>query len=155
MPSFYCSSSDFLQSYYLNLLGRRSLVIVWCTFSAWHKHLRPFYTHCTVCLQCGIWEERNSTQASQHTIQQGLNPFLSAFNCITVLQQMCAFEICTDECGKTAKQSAYLILCVSGDSSVLMDLHWPWDCTAQSNILSIGSVCVVLLWGIFLNDLGQ
>ena len=25
---------------------------------------------------------------------------------------MCAFEICTDECGKTAKQSAYLILCV-------------------------------------------
>ena len=33
-------------------------------------------------------------------------------------------------------------LCVSGDSSVLIDLHWPCDCTAQSSILSIGSVSV-------------
>ena len=48
-------------------------------------------------------------------------------------------------------------LCVSGDSSVQMDLHWPFDCTAQSSILSIGSVSVVLVWGFFsfLNDLGQ
>ncbi len=30
-------------------------------------------------------------------------------------------------------------LCVSGDSSVLMDLCWPCDCTAQSSILSINS----------------
>ena len=36
-------------------------------------------------------------------------------------------------------------LCLSGDSPVLMDLHWPRDCTAQSSILSIGSVFVVLL----------
>ena len=38
-------------------------------------------------------------------------------------------------------------LCPSGDSSVLMDLHWPCSCTAQSSILSIGSVSVALLWG--------
>ena len=43
-------------------------------------------------------------------------------------------------------------LCVSEDSSVLMDLHWPCDCTTQSSFLSIGSVSVVLLWGIFRND---
>ena len=36
-------------------------------------------------------------------------------------------------------------LCVSGNSSVLMDLHWPCDCTTQSGILSIGSVSLVLL----------
>ena len=36
-------------------------------------------------------------------------------------------------------------LCLYGDSSVLMDLHWPCDCTAQSSILSIGSVSVILL----------
>ena len=46
-------------------------------------------------------------------------------------------------------------LCVSGDSSVLMEVHWPCDCTAQGTILSIGSVFVVLVGGIFLNDLGQ
>ena len=40
-------------------------------------------------------------------------------------------------------------------SPVLMDLHWPCDCTAQSSILSIGSVSVALLMGIFLNDLGH
>ena len=42
-------------------------------------------------------------------------------------------------------------LCLSGDSSVLMDLHWPCDSTAQSSILSIGSVSLILLWCIFLN----
>ena len=31
-------------------------------------------------------------------------------------------------------------LCLSEDSSVLMGLHWSCDCTAQSSILSIGSV---------------
>ena len=31
-----------------------------------------------------------------------------------------------------------------GDSSVLMDLHWPCSCTTQSSILSIGSVSVAL-----------
>ena len=36
-------------------------------------------------------------------------------------------------------------LCLSGDSPVLMDLHWPCDCTAQYSILSIGSVSLVLL----------
>ena len=36
-----------------------------------------------------------------------------------------------------------------------MDLHWPRDCTAQSSILSTGSVSLILLSGIFLNDLGQ
>ena len=40
-------------------------------------------------------------------------------------------------------------LCLFGDSLVLMDLHWPCDCTAQSSILSIGSVSLVLLWGNF------
>ena len=40
------------------------------------------------------------------------------------------------------------------DSSVLMELHRHCDCKAQSSILSIGSVSVVL-WGIFINDLGQ
>ena len=30
--------------------------------------------------------------------------------------------------------------CLSGDSSVLMDLHWPCDCTAQSRILSRFSI---------------
>ena len=33
-------------------------------------------------------------------------------------------------------------LCLFGDSPVLMDLHWPYDCTAQSSILSTGSVSV-------------
>ena len=46
-------------------------------------------------------------------------------------------------------------LCLSGDNSVLMDLYWTCDFTAQSGVLSTGSVFVVLLWGIFLNDLGQ
>ena len=36
-----------------------------------------------------------------------------------------------------------------------MNLHWPCSCTAQSSILSIGSVSVALLYGIFQNDLGQ
>ena len=36
-------------------------------------------------------------------------------------------------------------LCVSRDSSVLMVLNMPCDCTAQSSILSIGSASVVLL----------
>ena len=36
-------------------------------------------------------------------------------------------------------------LCLSGYSSVLIDLHWPCGCTAQSNILSIVSVSVALL----------
>ena len=44
---------------------------------------------------------------------------------------------------------------LSWDSSVLTDLHWSCSCTAQSSILSIGSVSLVLLWGIFLTDLGQ
>ena len=39
-------------------------------------------------------------------------------------------------------------LCLSGDSSVLLDLHCPCDCTAQCRTLSIGSVSLVLLWGI-------
>ena len=37
-------------------------------------------------------------------------------------------------------------LCLSGDSSVLMDLHWSCSCTTQRSILSIGSVSVTLLW---------
>ena len=37
-------------------------------------------------------------------------------------------------------------LCLSGDSSVLMDQNWPCSCTAQSSILSSGSVSVTLLW---------
>ena len=41
-------------------------------------------------------------------------------------------------------------VCLSGDSSVLMFLHLPFDCTAQSSILSIDSVSVVLLWDIIL-----
>ena len=37
-------------------------------------------------------------------------------------------------------------LCLSGDNySVLRDLHWPFDCTAQSSIMSIDSVSLVLL----------
>ena len=35
-------------------------------------------------------------------------------------------------------------LCLSGYSSVLMDLHWPCSCTAQSRILFISSVSVAL-----------
>ena len=35
-------------------------------------------------------------------------------------------------------------LCLSGDSPVLMDLHWPCDCTAQYSNLSIGSVFLVV-----------
>ena len=31
---------------------------------------------------------------------------------------------------------------LSGNSSILMDLHWPCSCTAHSSILSIGSVSV-------------
>ena len=34
---------------------------------------------------------------------------------------------------------------LSGDSSVLMDLHWPCDRTAQYSILSISSLSVILL----------
>ena len=33
----------------------------------------------------------------------------------------------------------------SGDSSLLIDLHWPCDRAAQSSILSMGSVSLVLL----------
>ena len=36
-------------------------------------------------------------------------------------------------------------LFLSGDSQVLMELHWPRDCIAQCSILSIGSVFLVLL----------
>ena len=36
-------------------------------------------------------------------------------------------------------------LCLSWDSPALMDLHWPCNCTAQSSILSKGSVSPVLL----------
>ena len=36
-------------------------------------------------------------------------------------------------------------LCLSGDNSELMDLHWPRNCTAQSSILSNGSVSLVLM----------
>ena len=36
-------------------------------------------------------------------------------------------------------------LCLSEDSPVQMDLHWPCDCAAQYSILSIDSVCLVLL----------
>ena len=36
-------------------------------------------------------------------------------------------------------------VCVPGDSSVLMDLRWSCDCTAQSSRLSIGSVYLALL----------
>ena len=46
-------------------------------------------------------------------------------------------------------------LCVSGDSSVLMDLHWRCSCTARSSILSIGSVSVAFLarhWWTLLHD---
>ena len=35
-------------------------------------------------------------------------------------------------------------LCLSVDSLVLMDLHWPCDCTTQCSILSIGSVSLAL-----------
>ena len=31
-------------------------------------------------------------------------------------------------------------MCLSGDSQVLMDLHWPCDCIAQCSVLSIGLV---------------
>ena len=46
-------------------------------------------------------------------------------------------------------------LCMSGNSSVLIDPRWPCACTAQSSILSISSAFFVRLWGIFLSDLGQ
>ena len=46
-------------------------------------------------------------------------------------------------------------LCLSGGSPVLMDRHWPCDCKALYSILSIGSISLVLLWGTFLNGLGQ
>ena len=36
-------------------------------------------------------------------------------------------------------------VCLSGNSEVQMDLHWPCGCTAQSSILFIGSVSVALL----------
>ena len=36
-------------------------------------------------------------------------------------------------------------LCLSGDSPVLMDLHWLYGYTAKYSILSIGSVSLVLL----------
>ena len=39
-------------------------------------------------------------------------------------------------------------LCLSGDSSVQMDLHWPCGCTAQCSIVSIGSEAVALPRGI-------
>ena len=32
-------------------------------------------------------------------------------------------------------------LCLSGHSSVLMDLHWPCSCTAQSSIVHRPSIC--------------
>ena len=35
--------------------------------------------------------------------------------------------------------------CLSGDSPVLMDLLWPYDCTAQCSILSRDSVSLDLL----------
>ena len=44
-------------------------------------------------------------------------------------------------------------LCLSGDSSVLMQLRWFCDRAVQCSILSIGSVSFVLLWVIFLSSL--
>ena len=38
---------------------------------------------------------------------------------------------------------------------LFLDLHWACDFTAESSILSIGSVSLVLLWGIFQNNLGH
>ena len=36
-------------------------------------------------------------------------------------------------------------LCLSGDTPVLMELHWPCDCTTRCSILSIGLVSLALL----------
>ena len=38
------------------------------------------------------------------------------------------------------------LLCLFGDSPVLMDFHWPCDCTAQRSMLFIGSVSLVPLY---------
>ena len=46
-------------------------------------------------------------------------------------------------------------LCLSGDSSVVMDSIGLVVVQLKSSSLSIGSVSVALLWGIFLNDLWQ
>ena len=44
---------------------------------------------------------------------------------------------------------------ITWNSSVLTDLHCPFDCTAQSSILYNGSISLVLLSGILWNDLGS
>ena len=44
-------------------------------------------------------------------------------------------------------------LCLPGESSVLLSLHWSCDRIAQSSILSIGSVFLIPLQGIFLSGL--
>ena len=54
------------------------------------------------------------------------------------------FVDCTEASTSLRKMGWSSFVCVL-DSSVLMDLHWPCDCAAQSSILSIGSVSVALL----------
>ena len=58
-----------------------------------------------------------------------VDPTLTSLSSMIVLQPPL---LCEGWCGHP--------LCLSGDSSVLMDLHWPCSCTAQSSILSIVSV---------------
>ena len=54
---------------------------------------------------------------------------LTSLSSMTVLQPLLFF--CEGWSGRP--------LCVSGNSSVLIDPRWPCDCTAQSGILSISS----------------
>ena len=54
------------------------------------------------------------------------------------------FSDCTAASTSCEGRGGYSLY-LSGDSSVLMDLHWPCDLTAQCSILSIGSVSLVLL----------
>ena len=54
------------------------------------------------------------------------------------------FSDCT-AASTSLRRTGGRLLCLSGDSSILMDLHWSCDCAAQSSILSIGLVSIVLL----------
>ena len=98
--------------------------------------------------QCNENEENlrknNSERAYQlvkdlTTVKQGKATTVQdrSEKCLTEERQI--LNRCTEYCSELYKHKT------SGDPSVLTDIHWSCSCTAQSSILSIGSVSVALL----------
>ena len=166
---------------FLDIAGWKSAL--WCSFlsdaclffsddlrlwlqSVPHDLQHDFSGTATSCLYWEVWWLR--------TLSTGLAFLLSARSCYKlswerwlhllhllspVLLGFCRLQL-TSLSSMIVLQPPFLCkgwggrpLWVSGDKLVLMDLHWPCDCTAESSILSIVLVSAVLLCDTFLNDL--